>query len=125
MSRIEFNRKPRKDGGGMFFTDGHQVFIGRDYLNQNDINETLEKTRARSCFRGCRTCGACANSRRDATVPKSYDYNAGKMIDCRSCEKYRYHDCHNGWMRDTRQQAEPFTPDMIKLLEESGGKPLI
>lgn len=125
MSRIEFKKKPRKDGAGMFWTDGSRVFLGRDYALQNEIDEVKAKTQERACFKGCRTCGACANSRRDATYPKSYDSNEGKMIDCRACEKFRFHDCHNGVLRDTRQEAEPFTPDMIKIMDEQGGKPLI
>lgn len=140
MSKISFPKKPRKDGAGLFTLDGNDVFIGRDWALQNEINDTLAKTQARSCFKACRTCGACANSKRDNFTPRvvtdvkgnaqfvgprmSYDSNAHKWVDCRSCEKFRFHDCHNGWMRDSRQEAEPFTEDAQKLFAQ-GGKPLI
>jgi hypothetical protein len=138
---IEFKKKPRKEGLGLFTLDGDQVFIGKDYALQNEIDETKLRTRARACFRECRTCGACSNSKRDNFVlqvvhhadgrvetkapTKSYDENTKKWIDCRECEPFRFHDCHNGWFRDSRQEAEPFTPDVIGLLKRSGGKPLI
>lgn len=129
MSRIEFPGKSRKDAGaGQYWTDkdGSRVFIGRDYALQNDIDEKIAERNERACFKGCRTCGACSNSARDATYPKMYDANEGKMIDCRACEPYRYHDCHNGVMRNTRQDAEPFTQDQIDLIELAENKrPLI
>lgn len=105
--------------------DGETVFVGRDYARQNEIDENKKQTSERSCFKACQTCGHCANSRRGCAVPKSYDRNAGKMIDCRSCEKFSFHDCNNGFLRDTFQRAEPFTEEHLKLLESTGGKPLI
>lgn len=140
MTRIEFPRKPRKDGSGLFTTDGTDIIVGRDWAKQNDINDALARTRARACFKECRTCGSCANSRRDNFTPqvistaggeaklisphKSFDYNTRSWIDCRACEPYRFHDCHNGWMRDSDGDAEPFTEEAQKLFAQ-GGKPLI
>lgn len=126
MARVEVNRKqPRKGGEGLFTSDDNEnIFIGRDYALQNEIDETKERTQSRSCFKGCRTCGCCANSRRDASYPYSYDEKAGKMISCKHCEKFRYHDCHNGWMRTSHQDAEPFTEEAVKFFNK-GGKPLI
>lgn len=144
MSRIEFKKKPRKDPGSALWTteDGSQVFIGRDYALQNEIDEKIAERNARSCFRGCNTCGACANSKRDnvnrqvftredgLAIVKgpgvSYDSNKHQWVNCRECEPFRFHDCHNGVMRDTHQDAEPFTQDqldLIKLAED--GRPLI
>lgn len=127
MSRIEFKRKQRKDSGSLLWQtpDGSQVFVGRDYALQNEIDEVKETTRGRACFKECRTCGACANSARDCTHTKTYDANARKMIDCRKCERFRFHDCHNGVMRNSHQDAEPFTEEQEKLIKQSGGKPLI
>lgn len=143
MSRIEFPRKPRKDGANIWFQteDGSRVFIGRDYALQNEIDEKKAQTRARACFRECRTCGACSNSKRDNFTPqevktasgliqlksatKSYDEHAGKWIDCRKCEPFRFHDCHNGVMRNSHQDPEPFTEEQQKFLDQTGGKPLI
>lgn len=143
MSRISFPKKPRKDVfSGLYGLPGdNRIFIGKNWALQNDIDEAKAKTRARACFKECRTCGACANSKRDNFQPrafvikndkwvlqnphKSYDANAGKWVNCRDCEPFRFHDCHNGVFRDSRQEPEPFTPDVIKLLKESGGRPLI
>lgn len=116
--------QPRKERLGGFWTDGTSVFIGRDWALQNAIDDAKRRTQNRSCFLACRTCGCCANSCRDATYPKSYDENSGKKVDCRGCEPYRFHDCHNGWMRDAHGDAEPFTDEALKLFKE-GGKPLI
>lgn len=137
---IKFKGKQRKPSTGLY-KGARGIVTGRDWALQNEIDETRETTQARSCYRGCRTCGACANSKRDNFLPqarkttsgitevisatKSYDENSGSWIDCRSCEPFRFHDCHNGVMRDTRQEAEPFTPEQIALLESTGGKPLI
>lgn len=107
----------------LFTVDGTDIVIGRDYALQNEIDEVKAKTKSRSCFKECRTCGACANSKRDNTW--QYSYDKGKKINCKSCEKFRYHDCHNGVLRNTRQEAEPFTEDMYKIMDEKGGKPLI
>lgn len=124
--RIKFKPKPRKDGSGLFTTDGSDIFIGKDWALQNEIEEVREETKARSCFRECRTCGCCANSRRSCTHPISYDFNSHSTVDCRSCERFRFHDCNNGLMRDSRQEAEPFTEEQIKLIEQSeDGRPLI
>lgn len=116
----------RKPTSGLWTDkDGTRVFVGSEYHLTNEIQEVKEKTRARACFRECRTCGACSNSRRDATVPTQYDANAKRMIDCRKCERFRFHDCHNGVFRDAHQNAEPFTPDVIEMMKKTGGKPLI
>lgn len=122
-----FRPKPRKDSSlkGIFTVDGKTWVIGADLLRNSDVEEAKRVTRARACFKECRTCGACANSARDATYPYTYDDHERKNINCIGCEPFRYHDCHNGWMRDSYGDAEPFTPDVIKLLKESGGKPLI
>lgn len=119
--------KGKNRGGSQLFTNKHsdRVWKGRDYALQNEIDEAKEKTQNRACFKMCRTCGKCANSHRDSSHPFSHDSNVGKKIDCRKCEPFSFHDCHNGVLRDTHQDAEPFTFDMLKLLEESGGKPLI
>lgn len=119
--------KLRKDSSlkGIFTSNGEDIIIGADQLRNSEVQDARAKTHARSCFVECRTCGACANSRRDATVPTIYDYNAQKKIDCRGCEPFRFHDCHNGWMRDSYGDAEPFTPDVIKIIKEQNGKPLI
>lgn len=122
-----FNPKQRKDSSlkGLFTIDGKQVILGADLLRNTEVQDAKAKTRERACFRECRTCGCCANSARDCTHTKTYDANAQKSVDCRGCEPFRFHDCHNGWFRDSYGDAEPFTPDLIQLLEESGGKPLI
>lgn len=143
MTRISVrNQKPRKHGSDLWISkDGSQIFIGRDYAQQNAIDEAKLKTRSRSCYKECRTCGTCANSKRDnfnmqyiATEAgltlvkgptKSFDNVTGRWVDCRTCEPYRFHDCHNGWMRDSRGEAEPFTEEAQRLIKESGGKPLI
>lgn len=127
MTRISFPKKRRKDGAGTYFQtkDGSRVVLGRDWALQNEIDETKEKTKSRGCFRECRTCGACANSRRDASWPYSRDPDTGKTVNCNTCERFRFHDCHNGLMRDTRQDAEPFTEEQQKLIDQSGGRPLI
>lgn len=125
MTRISFKGKPRKEGSGLFTLDGEdRIFIGKDWALQNEIDEAREKTRSRACFKECRTCGACSNSRRDASYPFQFDANEAKLVSCRGCERFRFHDCHNGWMRDSRGDAEPFTEDAQKLFKE-GGKPLI
>lgn len=122
--RIRFKGKKRSPSE--YSTDGKSLFLNREWEMQNEIERAKQRTQARACFRGCNTCGACANSRRDATYPKEYDNNAGKLIDCRKCEPFRFHDCHNGWLRNARQEAEPFTEEMTKLIEEGpGGRPLI
>lgn len=115
----------RKPGSDLWLTKDGTIVIGRDYVRQNEIDEAKQKTRARACFRECRTCGACSNSRRDATVTKQYDAHEKRDIDCRKCEPFRFHDCHNGWMRDSHQDAEPFTEDVQNLIDKYGGKPLI
>lgn len=122
---IQVIGKERNPGSGMFFTDGEKVFIGRDYALQNQIDEAKAKTEARGCYKACRTCNACANSRRGTSYPRQFDSKQGKTIDCRGCEPFRFHDCNNGFMRNTHQEAEPFTPDQQKLIDESDGKPLI
>lgn len=123
---MRFNAKPRKDSSlkGIFTVDGERWVIGADLLRNSDIEEHKRITRERACFRECRTCGCCANSSRDCTHPKTYDANAGKMIDCRGCEPFRFHDCHNGWMRDSYGDAEPFTDEAQRLFD-LGGRPLI
>lgn len=126
MTRVEFKRKSRKDPSSQLFVQGdNTVIIGRNYALQNEIDETKKITQARACFIGCRTCGKCSNSQRDATVPMSYDENSRKWIDCRGCEPYSFHDCQNGVMRNAYQDAEPFTAEQQKILKETGGKPLI
>lgn len=144
MSDITFKPKPRKDPDSALWMsdDGSQVFIGRDYALQNEIDESIRKRNARSCFRECHTCGTCANSKRDAVNPQvsttetglqvvrgpgeSYDENSKSWINCRSCEPFRWHDCNNGFMRNSRGEAEPFTADQISLIESSEtGKPLM
>src|SRR4051812_47052321 len=100
--RISFPGKPRKDSSGLWADKDGTVFIGADYALQNEINEKLEKRNKRACFKGCMTCGACANSRRGCAYPRSFDANAHKTVDCRSCEPFRYHDCNNGVMRNSR-----------------------
>lgn len=109
------------------FTDGSGlVFIGKDWALQNEINETKEKTQSRSCYKECRTCGCCGNSIRDgATCSSQYDANAGKMVSCTNCEKFRFCDCRNGFFRNAHGDAEPFTPDVVETLRTTGGKPLI
>lgn len=136
---VKVKPKPRKEGSGLF-QGARGIVQGKDWAQQNEIDETRTSTRARSCFRECKTCGACANSNRDNFLPQavtnpsgevevaptmSYDEVSGQWIDCRECEPFRFHDCHNGVMRNTRQEAEPFTPDQLALLERTGGKPLI
>lgn len=126
MSKIKVNtKKPRKEGLGLFTLDGSDIYIGKDWALQNEINETMEKTRNRGCFHACGSCGSCVNSRRGTSYPYRYDANAKKMKNCITCEPFRFHDCNNGWMRDSRQDAEPFTPDVIDLIKKSGGKPYI
>lgn len=125
MTQISFKGKDRRDAGeGTWWTDksGSRVFIGRDYALQNEIDEAIAKRNARSCFRECMSCAACKNSARDSTYPKMYDDRAGKMIDCRSCEPFRFHDCANGVMRNSRQEAEPFTQDQLDLIAVAEGK---
>lgn len=132
--KVEFKKKPRKDSGGWWTDkDGSQVFIGKDYALQNEIDETRARTQARSCYRNCMSCGTCKASKRDNLHPQvetqptglkvvrgpqmSYDDNEGKWINCRDCEPFRFHDCHNGFMRDSRQEAEPFTQDQLDLIQ--------
>lgn len=122
---IRFNKKPRKDTGLFHGPDGKTIVIGKDWALQNEIDETKKATQERSCFKACRTCGCCANSRRDSSDPRSYDHNIRKTIDCRGCERFRFHDCHNGLMRDAHGEAEPFTEVQLQMLDETGGKPLI
>lgn len=139
---ISFPKKPRKEGLS-YWTDGSgEVFaVGKDWALQNEIDEKKQLTRSRGCFKECRTCGCCANSRRDNLNTQVFTTKDGKAVfkaptlsydnirkvwvDCRSCEPFRYHDCHNGWFRDAHGEAEPFTPDVIELLRKEGGKPLI
>ena len=139
---ISFPKKPRKEGIG-FWTDGSgEVFsVGKDWALQNEINEKKELTKSRGCYVDCRTCGSCGNSRRDnlntqvfvtegnkvilKAPTMSYDSVRKTWIDCRACEPFRYHDCHNGFFRDFHGEAEPFTPDVVELLRTTGGKPLI
>ena len=139
---ISFPKKPRKEGVGYWTDSSGQVFaVGKDWALQNEINEKKELTKSRGCFKECRTCGCCANSRRDnfniqfvvtesgkvsMKLPsESYDWINKKWVDCLACEPFRYHDCHNGWFRDFHGDAEPFTPDVIEMLRKTGGKPLI
>lgn len=112
--------------GGLFQSKDGTVFVGHEYEKQVAINEAKANTKARACFRECLSCGTCKNSARDATYPKMFDANAGKSIDCRKCEPFRFHDCHNGLMRNAHGQAEPFTQgqlDLIKVAED--GRPLM
>lgn len=125
MSRIEFPKKSRKDGELWITNDGSQVFIGRDYALQNEIDENKAKTKERSCFKECQFCSHCVASRRGCGNPRSYDAHAGKTIDCRSCEKFGFHDCNNGFLRTSRGDAEPFTEEAQKLIDSTGGKPLM
>lgn len=139
---ISFPKKPRKQGVG-FWTDGSgEIFAaGKDWALQNEIDEKKILTKSRGCFKECRTCGTCANSRRDnlntqvfvtesgravlKAPTQSFDWINKKWIDCRACEPFRYHDCQNGFLRDAYGDAEAFTPDVIELLRNTGGKPLI
>lgn len=119
------NTKSRKEGLGLFTLDGNDVYIGKDWALQSEIDEVKAKTKAKGCFRECRSCGACSASRRDAPSPYTVDPTTGKQHNCVTCEKFRFHDCHNGFMRDSRQEAEEFTEDVQKIIRERGGKPLI
>ena len=126
----KFNRSPYKsrfESLGDIWTDGSgQIFIGKDMCLQNDILDNKEETKSRSCYRECRTCGCCANSMRDgSSCVSSFDQNAGKMIACSSCEKFRFCDCRNGFFRDAHGDAEPFTEEVYKTLKETSGRPLI
>lgn len=128
MTRISFPGKPRNPSSGLDFwtDDGHNIFVGKDWALLNEIEENKLKTQSRSCYRECRTCGCCANSIRDGSSnSRCYDTNAGKRIACSSCEKFRFCDCRNGFMRNAHGDAEPFTEDQYKLLKETGGRPLI
>lgn len=123
---MDSNKLFKRTGSGLWTDKDGTMFIGKDYAKQNEIEEAIAKRNARSCFRACGTCGACANSHRDGTYPYSYDHNARKNINCRSCEPHRFHDCNNGWFRDSYQKAEPFTDtqlDLLKLAED--GRPLM
>lgn len=123
MTDMRIKGKQREPGSGLWTDkDGSQIFVGRDYALQNEIDEVRAKTRTRSCFTECQTCLQCKGSCRDNTYPKSYDSNAGKMVDCRGCEKFRFCDCRNGVYRNTRQEPEPFTPDHLSLIEMAEGK---
>lgn len=125
MSRVRVKKKPRKQGAGLYGLSGSdRIFVGKDWALQNDIDEAKVKTKERACFRACRTCGACANSRRGASYPYRFDANSREMINCKGCEPFRFHDCENGKMRDARQEAEPFTEDAEKYFKK-GGKPLV
>lgn len=126
MTKVKFTGKPRKDSE-IYKLPGDRsarVVSGRDVTLQAEIDANMAKTRERSCFKGCRTCGQCANSRRGCQDPRSYDENAGKMVDCQGCERFRFHDCNNGFMRNARGEAEPFTEDAQKYFMQ-GGRPLI
>lgn len=142
MSRIEFPKKSRKDGSGLWTDkDGSRVFIGKEWHLYNEITEVKEKTKSRGCYKECRSCGTCANSRRDnfdrqviilndgswkiKGATYSYDNVNREWVDCNDCEPFRWHDCQNGLMRDAHGQAEPFTPDVIEMMKRTGGKPLI
>lgn len=121
---ISYPQRPRKDSSlkGIFTIDGKKVVIGADLLRNTEVADAKRKTEARSCFKACRSCGTCANSRRDSSYPFSLD--RGKLVGCKGCEPYRFHDCHNGWMRDSYGDAEPFTEEAQKLFDQ-GGRPLI
>jgi hypothetical protein len=123
---IHFPKKPRKDAStkGMFTIDGSQVVIGTDLLRNTEILDAKERTKKRACFIECQTCGTCGNSRRGTSDPRRYDSNAGKVVNCIGCEPYRFHDCSNGFLRDSYGEAEPFTEDVQKLFDE-GARPLI
>lgn len=126
MSKIKVNStKPRKEGLGLFTLDGNDIYIGKDWALQSEIDEANRRTRSRACFKGCGTCGCCVNSRRGTSYPYRYDANAKKLKNCNNCEPFRFHDCNHGWMRDSRQEAEPFTDDVIDLIKKTGGKPYI
>jgi hypothetical protein len=124
MTRIEVVKKPRKDSGSALWQtkDGTRVFIGRNYALQNEIDENKQKTRERSCYKGCQTCGFCVNSRRNCAHP--YNFDNGKKVFCEGCEKFGFHDCNNGFLRNAHGEAEPFTEEAQKLFDQ-GGKPLI
>ena len=128
MADISFPGKNQRFSSlGGVFTDGSgMVFIGKDWALQNEINENKEKTKARSCYRECRTCGCCSNSIRDGSSnSRCYDEGIGRRIACTSCEKFRFCDCRNGFFRNAHGDAEPFTPDVVEMLKSTGGKPLI
>src|SRR4051812_33765255 len=112
--KISVKDKDRAPGGNPDSTmwtdpDGTQVFIGRDWALHNEIQDAKALTKTRSCFRECHTCGCCANSCRDSSHSKSYDAHTKKWVGCKGCEPFRWHDCHNGFMRNSRGEAEPFT----------------
>lgn len=125
ITKVNSQSKARKEGLGLFTLDGNDIFIGKDFALQNEIDESRKATKARGCFKACKACDCCAASRRGTSHPYRFDSNAGKMKNCITCEKFRFHDCNNGFMRDSRQEAEPFTEEAQKLIKESGGKPYI
>lgn len=140
---IHIKGKPRKPGSDIWLDKHGEVVTtsGRDLALQSEIDEAKAKTKARACFKECHTCGACANSRRDnfqhrlveikdgeaklKSPTVSYDHASKEFVDCRECEPFRYHDCHNGFFRNARGEAEPFTQDVLDLIKKHGGKPLI
>lgn len=128
MTDIKFKGKPRKHldtTGWLQSKDGHQYWTSAyNYALQREIEDNKKDTEARSCFQACRTCGHCKASRRGCGAPFSYDSNAGKTIYCEGCEKFGFCDCANGFLRNTRGEAEPFTEEAQKLFD-AGGKPLI
>lgn len=120
MKDFRVSAKQRKDAStkGIFTIDGHEIVIGADLLRNSEVQAAKAKTEARSCFKACRSCGSCSESRRDTSYPYRNGHN------CITCEPFRFHDCNNGWMRDSYGEAEPFTEEAQKLFED-GGKPLI
>lgn len=124
---INFPMKPRKDSSlkGIFSIDGKGIVVGADLLRNAEVQEAKERTKARSCYVECHTCGACGVSRRSTSNPRRYDANAKKLIDCRKCEPFRFHDCAEGWFRDSYGDAEPLTEDVQKMFDEQGARPLI
>lgn len=123
---INFPKKARKDSSlkGIFTTDGTDIVIGADLLRNSEVLDAKEKTRARGCYVEDHTCGCCGVSRRGTSDPRRYDSNAGKLANCITCEPYRFHDCADGWFRDSYGDAEPLTEDVKKLFDE-GARPLI
>lgn len=128
MTEVSFKGKNQRFGSlGGVFTDGSgSVFIGKDWALQNEITESRERTKSRTCYVECRTCGCCSNSLRDgSSCSRQYDGNEGKTVACTNCEKFRFCDCRNGYFRDAHGDAEPFTPDVVEMMRKNGGRPLI